>query len=413
MQNTFTIRVVKIGGTLLRTLDGFSSVADKIHQEKDIPWIIVISALGDTTRKLETAALHAEEGKIEAATAIFDEILHFHQATAEKLLSSETLQHFEHQISPLRQSLHRLFRGVSITNELTPRTLDKILSYGEFFATHLFSAFLLEQGIPHTVLPATEFMITDHTHLTASLNREATLERIQQRVFPLFHKTQLLLTQGFIGSAPNGEITTLGFESSNITAAVLAAALSAEELWIWTDVPGIQTADPKLVKSTKRIPELHYTTATFLAKAGLKLLHPQMVQLLEEFAVPARISSPLFHPSETTLIHTKEAGSLPIFLLKQQERWIYQQQQIFEPGKILFSNQQVFQFLPTENSAVLIILGVPLQHLLRSFPHSPSLHAIACTENPPITYVQLDKDAAIPFLIYLHQHTVENQPVVE
>lgn len=161
--------------------------------------------------------------------------------------------------------------------ELTPRTLDRIVSVGEKLALHLLHHALSQRGLSVATLPASELIVTDATFGNAAPLEDAIAERVRQRLLPTFDRADYILTEGFVGATLEGETTTMGKESSTLTAALLARQLNARELVLYTPVPGIFTADPMEVASARRIDHLHYDDAERLARAGLKLLFPTMI----------------------------------------------------------------------------------------------------------------------------------------
>ncbi len=398
-------RVVKIGGSILQAPEDFQTVYQWL-QPFSSPHLLIISALGSTTRNLEQAARLAEQSNLTRALEILDRIFTFHTQLTVKLNLNAHLSSIHPTFDQYYQELQHLLTGVAITQELTSRTLDRILHYGEHLATHVFAAFLKSRGVSPQIVPATTLIATDQQHLAATVDLETTIRNVQQHLIPVLRQSSVVLTQGFIGESSTGEITTLGFEGSNITAAVLATALNAPTLWILTKVAGIRTADPDLVPDTRAVPQLSYQAAFFLATLGLKILHPRMIQLAEAAQTTIEILSP-FHP-ERTRINATADSQFPILLCVPYERWIYEEQRAFRPIRCLLPDESSTIFKPDPQHSLVIVWGQSLPQVL---PHLPSFHLsithLYATTQPPLTAALIQRQSLVDFLIHLHQQLLK------
>ncbi|MBK9246828.1 MAG: hypothetical protein IPM69_01630 [Ignavibacteria bacterium] len=309
---------MKFGGSVLRNPEGFAQMVHILRAES-APMLVIISAFGSSTRDLEHAARDAESGKQDLAYAYSDAVLNEHRHFADSLLKDTTTKsalNFFLDESSIR--IKDLLKGISITRELTNRTLDIILSYGELLAIHIVRHFLDEAGFELTFVSAENIIVTDNVHGAATPNHKLTAHKVVSALLPAFEKKKIVLTQGFVAKSSLGEITTMGKESSNLTATLLAELLSATEVIIWTDVEGICTADPKIVSDSRTIPSMSYAEAHNAAVAGLKLIYSTMIEPAERSNIPITFRS-AFHITSnyTTISHQSVHSELPLIALKE------------------------------------------------------------------------------------------------
>ncbi|HRK59708.1 MAG TPA: aspartate kinase [Candidatus Kapabacteria bacterium] len=303
-----SIYVIKFGGAVLQNKQGFQSMARIIASYSSCKLLVVVSAFSRSTRMLERAAQYAESGQQELALATAQTVIDEHITISREILQSEqTASALHHLVVEGAGKIRELLRGVAITRELTARTRDYILSYGEYFALHIVKHFCLEQQLAVKIQDATSFIITDSNFGSAKPIEEPTKRRIQSQVLPALQQGSIILTQGFVGADIHGNITTMGKESSNYTATFIGSLLQAREVCIYTDVNGICTADPHIIPDCSTIPALSYKQALLAAHNGLKLLYPTMIEPLVEHNIPLRINNALHENSEGTLITNNES----------------------------------------------------------------------------------------------------------
>ncbi|MEA3486566.1 MAG: aspartate kinase, partial [Thermodesulfobacteriota bacterium] len=176
------------------------------------------------------------------------------------------------------EELQRLLEGLSILRELTLRSQDRILSYGELVATMIIASTLQSRGINARWLDARDFIITDERFTRARPVDDLTFRGIQEKVRPLVESGHVPVIQGFIGSTRNGATTTLGFEGSDFTAALAGAALDVSNIEIWKDVNGIMTADPRIFAEARTVRNVSFEEASELTLFGAKILHPGTIE---------------------------------------------------------------------------------------------------------------------------------------
>ncbi len=277
------MQVMKIGGAVLKSPQGFSAMLDILKSAGAEPFAVVISAFSKSTYLLREAAFTAEDGLESKSYKILEGVIEENTGFYRTILKKEEhLQKLDSFFKKSSGEIRSLLKGISITREVTPRTLDLILSFGEYFALKIVSQYLSEQNFNFTMINAADVIVTDSRFGRAVPLPENTKKNVQKIILPELKKNKFVLTQGFVARTESGDISTMGIESSNLTAALLANMLDAEKLIVWTDVEGFRSADPKIVSGTHHVPYLDYKTSRFLSMNGMKLLYPSMLGYLEE-----------------------------------------------------------------------------------------------------------------------------------
>jgi len=282
------LRVMKFGGTSVGDASCIGRVVEIIRTAaRDGDVVVVVSAMSGVTNKLVEAARQSEIGNSKAVAAIFEELRQRHQAAAEALIHSTTERsRVQGKMTELLQAGDRLCQGTILLRELTPRTRDLISSLGERLAVSLVAAALAERGVASAAIEATELVVTDACHGAADPCMDMTRERSEARLRPLLRQGIVPVVTGFIGATTDGVLTTLGRGGSDYSATIVGAVLEADEVIIWTDVDGLQTADPRLVPEACTIPEVSYREAAELAYFGAKVLHPKTLRAVMQCGVP-------------------------------------------------------------------------------------------------------------------------------
>jgi|HubBroStandDraft_6_1064221.scaffolds.fasta_scaffold00055_21 aspartokinase/homoserine dehydrogenase 1 len=279
---------MKFGGTSVGDASSIERVVEIIGgaaRYSDV--VVVVSAMSGVTNKLVAAASQAEAGDYEAVAAIFGELREQHEAAARALIDSTAERNrIERKVAELLQAGDRLCQGTMLLGELTPRTQDSISSLGERLSVLLVAAALAERGVASAAIEATEIVVTDGCHGAADPCMDLTRERCEARLRPLLQQGLVPVVTGFIGATADGVLTTLGRGGSDYSATILGAVLEADEVIIWTDVEGLQTADPRLVPGARTIPEVSYREAAELAYFGAKVLHPKTLRAVMQCGIP-------------------------------------------------------------------------------------------------------------------------------
>jgi bifunctional aspartokinase / homoserine dehydrogenase 1 len=305
--------VVKFGGSILDGAEGLRRVRDEILALPR-PLLVVASAFANVTNRLEqiaAAAVGSETKALELLAALVDA----HRTIARDALGAAALAAWEEAIAPHAARLDEIVRGLAIVHELSPRTLDLAVSIGERLASATVTAALAEAGAHVVAIPATDIIITDNRHRFARPNIELTAERVRERLLPAATADAVVVTEGYIARSISGETTTMGRESSNYSASLLAELCGATEVRIYTAVPGILTADPALVADARTLDHLSYDAARALAELGAKILHPRTVTPAEQAAIPLVIRS--LDGAATTIDGTEGTDGVSIVLLSE------------------------------------------------------------------------------------------------
>ena len=281
--------IMKFGGTSIEDIPSIERVVKIIGSRLEQYPVVVNSAMGKTTRKLLNIARLSAEGMDEDALLRLDEIREYHFDMARGLISDFEDSDARITLERYFEELQRLLGGLSILQDLTPRSQDRILSYGELVATTIIASTLQSRGINARWLDARDFIITDERFTRARPVDELTLRGIQEKVRPLVLSGHVPVIQGFIGSTRGGATTTLGFEGSDFTAALAGAALDVSNIEIWKDVNGIMTADPRIFAGARTVRNISFEEASELTLFGAKVLHPGTIEPARRKDIPVNI----------------------------------------------------------------------------------------------------------------------------
>lgn len=264
------MKVLKFGGTSVGSVQSIQSLIDIVKKERLDKPIVVLSAMSGITNLLFYAAEEAASGK--EITTQLEKLQEKHFSVVKTLLSVQLQNPVLTKLKLFFNELEDILQGVSSLQELTPKTRDLILSYGERCSTYMISK-IAEQYFPEALfVDTTELIKTDSHFGGAHVN--TLLTEVLIRNFHQANPDKLLFVTGFIASNDEGKITTLGRGGSDYTAAIWGAALNASEIQIWTDVNGMMTADPRIVKKAFSLPELSYIEAMELSYFGAKVIYP-------------------------------------------------------------------------------------------------------------------------------------------
>jgi aspartate kinase len=193
--------------------------------------------------------------------------------------------------------LERLYRSIAVLGELTVRGCDAVASFGEQLSANVLAAVLRDRGVRAQAISATQLIVTDDNFGAATPLMDQTRQRLQQRIRPLVERGVIPVIAGYIAATEEGVTTTLGRGGGDYTAAIVGAGLDADEVWIWSDVDGILTADPNIVPQARTLTELSYTEAANLAYFGADVLHPKTIRPVTESGIPLRIVNSFNPPS--------------------------------------------------------------------------------------------------------------------
>jgi aspartate kinase len=256
------------------------------EREPRRPVVIVVSAMSKITDLLLDTLRRAEAGDQAGLAANLAKLRERHLATCHELLPPDRQQVAADGIAHLIAEFERIAGGMLMLNEMPPRSVDEAVAMGERLSALLIAEYLNAQGTPAEAVNAAEIVVTDTVFGNASPLMEPTRNKARARLMPLLERGILPVVTGFNGATADGRPTTLGRGGSDFSASILSAALDATELWIWTDVDGIMSADPRLVPSAIVLNEVTYAEAAELAYNGAKVLHPRTLAPLIEKKIP-------------------------------------------------------------------------------------------------------------------------------
>ncbi len=297
------MQVLKFGGTSVANAENISKTIAIIQRalSKD-KTIVVVSALGGTTDMLIDAGKLAEAGN-EAYKEKLSAIEQRHLQTVRDLVPVANQSAILSEVKKQCNELEAICEGVFLLRELSNRTLDRIVSFGELMSSLIISHRLKSLDVKHEWKDSRELIETNSNYTFAAVNFEATNKKIT--TFVNQKPSALYLFPGFVASNAQGVTTTLGRGGSDYTAAIFAAAVKANALEIWTDVSGMMTADPRLVQNVKVIPRISYQEAMELSHFGAKVIYPPTIQPAMSLGMPLWIKNTFAPDDEGTLIENK------------------------------------------------------------------------------------------------------------
>ena len=290
---------MKFGGTSVSNGKNIRHVAKLIadNRSNDCRVVAVVSALEGVTNQLIQAAEEAKKGNREYIHKFKQEILERHLTTAKEAIKNKQLEDAaEHVVKARICELEQVLTGIVFVGELTPKSRDTVISFGEKLSAPIVSGALKDIGLESEHLTGGEAgIVTDNNFGEAGLLLNFTKYQLKKNLEPMLKKGTVPVLTGFLAATQDGETTTLGRGGSDYTATIVGAALEADEVWIWTDVDGLMTSDPKIVPEAKIIPEMSFQEATELTIFGAKAMHPRALEPARKDGIPVRIRN-VFNP---------------------------------------------------------------------------------------------------------------------
>jgi aspartate kinase len=295
--------VMKFGGTSVADADAIGRLIAIVQRQIERqqaggeagrrPPIVVVSALSRVTDGLLEAAQLSELGDSDGATSRMNDLAERHVAVASGVTSGARLAALIGDVraefmalsgllispltSPLSSPLSSSVRVGAAPDHVSPRLLDAVAATGELVSSRLVAAALAESGVPAVWVDAREVIVTDAEHTSAVPDMATTCARAQRTIAPVTVRGEVAVLGGFIGATAEGVTTTLGRGGSDYSAAIVGACLGVDEIQIWTDVDGMLTADPRVVRGPRVVPQLSFAEASELAYFGAKVLHPSTI----------------------------------------------------------------------------------------------------------------------------------------
>lgn len=294
--------VMKFGGTSVGSAEAIQQVLNIVSQERP-RWqrlVVVTSAIRGVTDSLVKLANTAASGHETGVHEQIEVLRQRHRSAAREFIDpaqhSDVIQQVDSRIDALLVELAATCREILAAQHADGRLRDATLGMGERLMARILAAIFRIHNLPAQELDASEFIITDSRHLNAQPQYQISRAKAQAIVTPLLEQNLIPVVTGYIGSTPEGVITTLGRGGSDYSATYLASLIDADEVWIWTDVDGVMSADPRQIKQARVMDSISYQEVSEFAHFGAKVLHPRAVEPLVTPRIPLRVCN-TFNPA--------------------------------------------------------------------------------------------------------------------
>ncbi|HUP47420.1 MAG TPA: lysine-sensitive aspartokinase 3, partial [Thermoanaerobaculia bacterium] len=296
--------IIKFGGTSVGDAQRVANAIDIVAARREQKPIVVVSALSGVTNELVAASEAAQACDGERVDQIIAAVRRRHEDVAVQLVQQKLdfFEAFTRQLDKQIEQIHTILRGITLLGEITPRARDKVMSIGEKLSSVLFAYSMMMRAVPGEHVHSEDVVITDTRFGEATPLMDETREAARRSLLPLIERNLIPVMGGFIGRTRDGATTTLGRGGSDYSAAIVGAALGAEEIQIWTDVDGMMTCDPRLIPGARIIDSISYVEAAELAWFGAKVLHPRTIAPAVERNIPVRVLNTHNVSSPGTLI---------------------------------------------------------------------------------------------------------------
>lgn len=397
--------IFKFGGASVKDAAGVKNLANIVRDYKKGNLLIVISAMGKITNRLEDLT-HAFLSQNDEAHAIFEEIKHFHFSIIDGL--------FQGKHHPVYDDVANTFVEIDWLIEDEPDNnpdyiYDQIVSIGEVVSTKIVAAWLNETGNKTLWADARNYIQTDNTYKEGKVDWAKTNQIIQKDLVPLL-TDNIIVTQGFIGGTSENYTTTLGREGSDYSAAIFASCLDAAALTIWKDVPGVLNADPKWFDETEKIAQLSYHDAIELTYYGATVIHPKTIKPLQNKGIPLFVRS-FIQPEGSGTAITKDNNPLPIpsFIFKVNQALI----SIFpkDYSFIIEENlSNIFELFHTHRIKINTMLNSAISFSVSVDDHPVQIEKLIKDLSKEFT-VKYNKELELVTIRYYNQQTIDRVTV--
>jgi aspartate kinase len=302
---------MKFGGSSVDSAAAIDRVTGIVRERLDRRPVVVVSAMARTTRRLLEAAAAAAAGDREGALAAYDEIETYHRRESHGVVPPAGRPALDAALDPFFNELRTQLDEILSTRTLTPRSADAVASCGELLASHILSFALTHAGVDAPWVDCRRVLVTDHEFTRARPLYGPTDARLRETLLPLLRAGRVPVLGGYVGATLQGVTTTLGKEGSDFSAAIVGAALGAEEVLIWTDVDGMRTADPRLYPGARRIRTLSFAEALELSCSGAKKPHYGTLGPASRAGVAIRILDSRHSDAQGTVIGRRNPQAPP------------------------------------------------------------------------------------------------------
>jgi aspartate kinase len=372
-------KIFKFGGASVKDADAVRNLKKILENYKDEKLIVVISAMGKMTNQLEKL-LDSWYYDADSVSANYEIVKNYHLEIAAQL------EHEPGEISsvllPILERLLEILSGENSNHY--EKDYDNIVSFGEYLSTKLISTYLNLNGVENEFACAIHLIKTDDSFREGKIDWENT--KLLIREFVAKHSDKTIITQGFIGGTLNDEVTTLGREGSDFSAAIIAYCLDAEDVTIWKDVPGLLNADPKFFPNAIKLNEISYQEAIELAYYGATIIHPKTIKPLQNKKIPLFVKS---------FLKPKDEGSV----ISDVEPLVKIPSYIFKTEQILISIfPKDFSFIDAENLTK-IFSFIAKNRLKINLMQNSAVSFTICIDNKPNRFINLLKDLKMDFAV--------------
>lgn len=285
--------VMKFGGTAVDSPDKVRHVAQliKSHKKTGNDVVCVVSAVRGMTDGLMAIADSVRRGDKTSIEDFVKKSLSIHTDVVNGAISDRKLR--ERALSDVKKTVGELkdvLGGIVLLGEVTPKSLDYLMSFGERLSTPIVAYALMDTGVDAEALTGKEAgIVTDSNFGEARPLIDTTKLRVNHKLSPITKRGAVPVITGFVGADQHGNITTIGRGGSDYTATIVAASINADEVWLWSDVDGLMTADPKIVKGAQVLKEVSFAEAMEMALFGAKYMHPRALEPVMDTKIPIRI----------------------------------------------------------------------------------------------------------------------------
>jgi aspartate kinase len=312
------MKVFKFGGASVKDSEAVRNVASILAKYRGEKLIVVVSAMGKSTNKLEEIVAAEKDKNVGQFNTLVNELYDFHISILGELFAEK---HFKiyNEIEAIFDQIRERFNKPFPDNYSFE--YDQIVSLGEVISSKIVSAYLFEQGFSSGWADSRELIRTNNQYQEGKVDWGKTEELVKSNLLPRFSNTEIIVTQGFIGHTPEGFTTTLGREGSDYTAGIFAYCTDAENVTIWKDVPGMLNADPKYFSDTVKLDQISFKEAIELSYYGASVIHPKTIKPLQNKGIPLFVKS-FIHPDErgTIIQESMDYDNLvPSFIVKKDQ----------------------------------------------------------------------------------------------
>lgn len=356
------MKVFKFGGASINTIERIKNVKQIISNHKEDKLLIIISAMGKTTNALEAVVNAYFNGNNAEALALFEKIKQQHLDTL-KYLVTINWQVAENRLKDFFTEVEWMLHDKPVQHY--DYYYDQIVCCGELLSTSIVYHYLIDESIDAQWVDVRDIVRTDNNFRDANIQWEQTEENVQKTIKPLLEKSNIVITQGFIGATDENESTTLGREGSDYSAAIFANILDAENVTIWKDVEAVMNADPKSFADAQKIDRLSFTEVIEMAYYGAQVIHPKTIKPLQNKDIPLLVKSFIDPSLPGTEISGKNIKNLPPVIVNKEKQVLLNFQSkdfSFVAGKPVDQLHEIFTHLKispniSQNTAISLLCG--------------------------------------------------------